>query len=283
MKDVLGLAFLLLCAVHIHGLSILTGNSGPNVTQLDTNDFDSKKGISFKQLLNQETIIRIGLVKNVYDLMKDMITMKQSIETASQKTNLEIADLQREVEKLKDKNHRLHLQINDVNKTTVDLKMEVKEYQLDQIKLSSTVSDLEVFRMNMSMNQNDITRKVAFTAGVSSQSTSWNSGTLVFPRVVYNIGGGYDPNTGVFTAPVDGHFFFFVNVQSYGSQYIYTYLVLNGTPKVTTMAYSTYSSGPNLAVLSLQQGDRVWVKHYAGTGYHTESDAPITTFSGFLL
>ncbi|XP_056014490.1 uncharacterized protein LOC130046569 [Ostrea edulis] len=283
MKDVLGLAFLLLCAVHIHGLSILTGDSGPNVTQLDTNDIDSKKGISFKQLLNQETIIRIGLVKNVYDLMKDMITMKQSIETASQKTNLEIAVLQREVEKLKDENHRLHLQINDVNKTTVDLKTEVKESQVDQKKLSSTVSDLEVFRINMSMNENDITRKVGFTVGVSSYNSTWNSGTLVFPRVVYNIGGGYDPNTGVFTAPVDGHFVFFVNVQSFSSNSIHTYLVLNGTPKVQTMAYSDYTSGPNLAVLRLHKGDRVWVKHYAGTGYFTQGDAPITTFSGFLI
>ncbi|XP_048743993.2 uncharacterized protein LOC125657463 [Ostrea edulis] len=388
MKDVLGLAFLLLCAVHIHGLSILTGNSGPNITQLDTNDLDSKNVDVFRQLLNQETIIRIGLVKNVHALMKDMIMMKQSLETlesASQKTNLEMTDLRREVDKLKHENQRLELanreydeifnnvrgnftQINEyfqdleekrqgfeanmstilgdlkvevrylsitlldlnkhtleidkdipkvigdkydqlstrlsnfmetvngsqntiitslfdeVNKTIVDLKAEVKESQFDQMKLSSTVSALEVFRMNMSMNQCGITRKVAFTVGVSSTDSSWNSGTLVFPRVVYNIGGGYDPNTGVFTAPVDGHFVFFVNVQSYSSQHIYTYLVLNGTPKVTTTAYSpSYSSGPNMAVLSLQKGDRVWVKRYAGKGYYTESDAPITTFSGFLI
>jgi hypothetical protein len=114
-----------------------------------------------------------------------------------------------------------------------------------------------------------IFRKVAFTAGVTSESTSWNSGTLVFPRVVYNVGGGYDPNTVVFTAPVDGHFVFFVNVQSYGTNQIHTYLVLNGTVKITTMAYdANYSAGPNLAVLRLQKGDRVW---------------PITTFSGFLI
>jgi hypothetical protein len=101
---------------------------------------------------------------------------------------------------------------------------------------------------------------------------------------VYSIGGGYDPNTGVFTAPVDGHFVFFVNVQSYGLKSIYTYLVLNGTVKITTMAYdANYSAGPNLAVLRLQKGDRVWVKHRGGKGYYTAGDAPITTFSGFLL
>jgi hypothetical protein len=127
-------------------------------------------------------------------------------------------------------------------------------------------------------------KKVAFTAGVTSSDSSWTGGTLVFPRVVYNIGGGYDPNTGVFTAPVDGHFVFFVNVQSHSTNIIYTYLVLNGTPKITTAAYTgSYSAGPNLAVLRLQKGDRVWVKRYTGTGYYTESNAPITTFSGFLI
>jgi hypothetical protein len=136
----------------------------------------------------------------------------------------------------------------------------------------------------MYINFVDASIKVAFTAGVTTTHTSWNSGTLVFPRVVYNIGGGYDPNTGVFTAPVDGHFVFFVNVQSYSSNRIDVYIVLNGTPKVTALAHSpAYSAGPNLAVLKLQQGDRVWIKHWSGTGYFTESGFPVTTFSGFLI
>jgi hypothetical protein len=42
---------------------------------------------------------------------------------------------------------------DDVNKTIVELKAEVKESQFEQMKLSSAVSGLEVFRMNMSMNQ----------------------------------------------------------------------------------------------------------------------------------
>ncbi|XP_061195609.1 complement C1q tumor necrosis factor-related protein 6-like [Saccostrea echinata] len=117
-----------------------------------------------------------------------------------------------------------------------------------------------------------------------SASSSWNSGTLVFDRIVYNIGGGYDSGTGVFTAPVNGHFVFFVNVQAYSSNAVYTHLVLNGSNKVTTMAENgSYMPGPNLAVLGLQKGDRVWVKYYAGTGYYSDSTAPATTFSGFLI
>jgi chromosome segregation ATPase len=105
MKDVLGFTFLLLCAVQIQGHSIITGDSGPNVTQLTTNNLDLKTVDLFRQLLNQETLIRMGLEKNLQELKKDVVAMK----TAGQKSNLEMADLQREVEQLKQENQRLQL------------------------------------------------------------------------------------------------------------------------------------------------------------------------------
>ena len=127
--------------------------------------------------------------------------------------------------------------------------------------------------------------RIGFTAGVTSGSSSWSSGTLVFPKVITNVGNGYNPSDGVFTAPRAGVYVFFVNVQGYSSQIIYVDIVLNGATKVRALAYggiyNYYNAGPNLAVLSLQTGDRVWVKYHAGTGYYY--DGPITTFSGFLI
>nr|XP_022291269.1 uncharacterized protein LOC111102709 [Crassostrea virginica] len=130
--------------------------------------------------------------------------------------------------------------------------------------------------------------RIGFTAVVTSTSSSWNSGTLVFPKVITNVGNGYNPSDGVFTAPKAGVYVFFVNVQSYNTQSIYVDIVLNGAIKVRTMASDAggsefYEAGPNLAVLSLQTGDRVWIKYYAGQGYWTYSDGPLTTFSGFLI
>ena len=130
--------------------------------------------------------------------------------------------------------------------------------------------------------------RIGFTAGVTSGSSSWNSGTLVFPKVITNVGNGYNPSDGVFTAARAGVYVFFANVQGYSSQTISVDIVLNGSTRVRTMAYSFRGNeheeaGPNLAVLSLQTGDRVWVKYYTGLGYWTYSDGPITTFSGFLI
>ena len=128
--------------------------------------------------------------------------------------------------------------------------------------------------------------RIAFTVAVASGSTTWSSGTLVFPKVITNVGNGYNPSDGVFTAPLAGVYVFFVNVQGY-TQSIVADIVLNGATKVGTLSYNsegqTQKAGPNLAVLYLQTGDRVWIHHVDGRGYFSYYEIPITTFSGFLI
>lgn len=125
---------------------------------------------------------------------------------------------------------------------------------------------------------------VGFTVGVTSSSSSWNGGILIYPHVVSNIGNGYNPSTGKFTAPTDGTYVFFITVVAYGSQSVYTDIVHNSSRKVRTMSHNSAShqTGTNMAVLPLYKGDSVWVIHWSGAGYYAY-DVPITTFSGFLL
>lgn len=389
-----------------------------NTTDFDFGSLDTKHVDVFRQLLNQETLIRMTLVKNVHALMKDMVSLQQSLvssesEMSSLKetTTREIAELKKEVRsllklentrlnnkvticnenieslkenltvvdasrrvfetqllkekqifeqntsgiladiktevrylsitlldlhkhsleidknipelidnryevisgrlnnsleayntELRSANDKLSLALTDLqksqqtmtdslsdhmNNTMEDLQSELKQTQYEQLKLSSSLSSLEVFRLNFTNRQCGVSTKVAFTAGITSQDTSWSGSTLVFPKIIFNTGGGYNPTTGMFTAPVDGHYVFFVSVQSYYTKDIRVDIVLNGESKVRTMAYDSgdneqYETGVNLVVLRLNQGDKVWVKRYTGTGYHSES-VPITTFSGFLL
>lgn len=137
----------------------------------------------------------------------------------------------------------------------------------------------------LTFNYAGVSKKVGFTASASSSSSSWNSGTLVFPVVITNIGNGYNPSNGIFTAPIAGEYVFFVNVQGYSTQEIYENIMLNGVGKVSTMVYTGGSdhddAGPNLIVLSLRKEDRVWIAHFGGQGYNEYGH--LTTFSGFLI
>ena len=130
----------------------------------------------------------------------------------------------------------------------------------------------------------DPKQNVGFTAGVTTDGTTWNSGTLIFNSVILNIGTGYNPSTGVFTSPVAGTYVFYVTAVEYLKQHLNIEIVLNSLSKVRMMGNSdaAYQTGTNMVVLNLQMGDNVWVKHAYGKGYYTES-VPTTTFTGFLI
>ncbi|XP_062571326.1 uncharacterized protein LOC134233381 isoform X1 [Saccostrea cucullata] len=417
MKRLSCFSFVVISLFGSHAFSILTDGNTKNSTELDFGSLDTKHVDVFRQLLNQETLIRMTLVKNVHALMKDMVSLQQSLvssesEMSSLKetTTREIAELKKEVRSLKLENNRLSnkvticnenieslkenltmvdvsrrvfetqllqekqmfeqntsgiladiktevrylsitlldlnihsleidknipklidnkyelisgrlndsleayntelrsandklsLALNDLqknqqtitdslsdhmNNTMEDLQSELKQTQFEQLKLSSSVSSLEVFRLNFTNRQCGASTKVAFTAGITSSDTSWSGSTLVFPKIIFNTGGGYNPTTGMFTGPVDGHYVFFISVQSYDLKEIRMDIVLNGESKVRTMAFDYadkdyFETGVNLVVLRLNQGDKVWIKRYTGIGYYSDS-VPITTFSGFLL
>nr|XP_022289799.1 C1q-related factor-like [Crassostrea virginica] len=125
---------------------------------------------------------------------------------------------------------------------------------------------------------------IAFTAGMTSASSSWEGDILVFPHVITNKGHGYSSSSGKFTAPRDGTYVFTVTGVSSYSKFLCLDIVHDGLRKVRTYSSDSarYQTGTKLVVLELDRGDAVWVKRFMGQGYHTNS-VPMTTFSGFIL
>jgi FtsZ-binding cell division protein ZapB len=135
--------------------SIITGDNGPNATQLATGNLRVKNADLFRQLLNQETIIRLGQERTLQDLKKEMITMKQSIETANQKAS-SVTDLQREMEKLKQENQRLQTENLAMNKSieTASQKANSVTYlqrEIEQLKQENQRIQAENIAMNKSI------------------------------------------------------------------------------------------------------------------------------------
>ncbi|XP_016520530.1 EMILIN-1b [Poecilia formosa] len=137
---------------------------------------------------------------------------------------------------------------------------------------------------------------LSFSAGLTALKET--PGTVVFNKVFVNEGNFYNPATGVFTAPVDGHYYFSAVLTGHKNEKIEAVLAKSNYSvarvdsggyqpedlEAKPVAESKVSSG-SLAVFSLvlplQRGDTVCVDLVRGRLPH--SVEPLTVFNGMLL
>lgn len=146
-NNVVLLVFIFVTVIQIDAFSALTDHDSHNRPSRNKSELDYRTMDVFRQLLNQETIIRMTLVQNVHVLMKDMLIMQEKLAKAENKisdiktsTNNEIIELQKEVNFLKTENgllknfsvsflndlQELDKNLNNVSNTINDVKTEVR-------------------------------------------------------------------------------------------------------------------------------------------------------------
>ncbi|XP_072224675.1 complement C1q-like protein 4 [Leuresthes tenuis] len=134
--------------------------------------------------------------------------------------------------------------------------------------------------------------RVAFSAALRD-SGSGNTGPfttatpLKYKKIFSNTGNCYNPSTGIFTAMVDGMYFFrfsmFNNLSPTPNSVVS--LKKNGEQLVTVWDVSGTDSndmGSNAVVIPLKVGDNVFVELFANRVVYDDM-ANYNTFSGFLL
>uniref|UniRef100_A0A3P8X2X6 Solute carrier family 12 member 10, tandem duplicate 1 n=1 Tax=Cynoglossus semilaevis TaxID=244447 RepID=A0A3P8X2X6_CYNSE len=109
--------------------------------------------------------------------------------------------------------------------------------------------------------------------------------SVEYKRIFSNVGNAYDHNTGVFTAPTNGLYYFTFSTYGYSTHAAGAVLVKNAVRQIST--YDSPStdgsdSGSNAAVLQLSTGDKVHVELW-DNGQVFDNLNGHTTFSGFLL
>ncbi|XP_050966118.1 cerebellin-2-like isoform X2 [Labeo rohita] len=134
--------------------------------------------------------------------------------------------------------------------------------------------------------------KIAFSATLSA---SWDSvyfgpheeaTTLVYENVFTNIGNAYDKNTGIFTAPVKGVYFFNYVVFNAGEKPTGVKLLKNGNLVLAALdnapGQDTEDTTSNSVSLILEQGDQIKLQLLESRRIYTDAWRR-NTFSGHLL
>ncbi|XP_043963021.1 complement C1q-like protein 2 [Gambusia affinis] len=139
---------------------------------------------------------------------------------------------------------------------------------------------------------NDVLTKsrVAFSAALFNvDSNTWTTKgpvgadeTLKFEKVITNIGNGYDPATGIFTAPVTGLYYIRATGIAGPNGELQAGVKKNGENMFAIFQKAGSQSGAsNAMAMALQQGDRVFVQLWAGKSIADQGR--LSTFTGFLV
>ena len=123
----------------------------------------------------------------------------------------------------------------------------------------------------------------AFSAS-RSQSKSLGPGEIIlFDKVWTNVGNGFNPKTGKFTAPQSGLYQFSGTVMSAKNTLLYVFLFKNDKPTVSFYAGVGYDTGTINMVFKLQKGETVYMKHHSNTQTIYSDSSVFCVFSGFLI
>ncbi|XP_013406651.2 C1q-related factor [Lingula anatina] len=130
--------------------------------------------------------------------------------------------------------------------------------------------------------------QTAFTVKLTKHHPATTSPTIViFDYSITNLGNNYDTNTGVFTAPRKGTYFFSIHTLTNTNQNVDLWIEKNGVRIVTSYGNSgqcacAFASLGNSVTLQLIAGDKITVKA-AGGEINGDSNHSHSTFTGYLI
>ena len=157
MKDIVLVGLLLISGVQSVTVSKLTDEVSQNSTYHNLNEISANNVDVFRQLLNQETLIRINLVKNVHALIKDLLALQEKFAETEVKisrikttTDHEISDLKKQVEFFKVENAAFKNKPAVEEKEIITLKENLENVSntLADVKVEVRFLSITVFGMN---------------------------------------------------------------------------------------------------------------------------------------
>ncbi|XP_067462908.1 heavy metal-binding protein HIP-like [Thunnus thynnus] len=245
---------------------------------------DSKSKIEKLEQENTDLEARLSTSEKVVEELKTENTAIQARLTASEIKNAALEARmnasEKVVEELMRENIDLEARLSTSEKAVEELKTENTDLEA---RMSSTELQVEELKGGSADRP-----KVAFSAGIANNGYIGPYGdwtTLKFNNIYTNIGEAYNPNTGIFTAPVRGAYYFRFSGWDMRSSMMGIQLNHNGT-MVFYSFNRTLGGGfvavSNGCVLQLEKGDVIELVLRPDGGIFDDGNDE-NTFSGFLL
>ncbi|KAI4892781.1 hypothetical protein NFI96_030306 [Prochilodus magdalenae] len=218
----------------------------------------------------------------------DIHTVLRELSTKLAEVMVEMRYTRSQMEDLK-KQNEAEIRLNASEKEVEELKKqnEGQAQELRELQMSSNTTESQVRELRRENGY-----KIAFSASLSIDENSWTTGPfdtgliLKYSNVFVNTGKAYNPNTGIFTAPVRGVYTFRFSITGNGSTStpVGARLFKNGRHVVIGYCQqpSHRVSTTNGASLLLEVGDVVYVQMYPRTQIY-DNVYHYNTFSGQLL
>ncbi|XP_063448021.1 collagen alpha-2(VIII) chain-like [Mytilus trossulus] len=125
----------------------------------------------------------------------------------------------------------------------------------------------------------------AFSSVLTHDQSYSANVSIKFDRVVVNIKDGYDPTTGIFTAPSKGVYHISSTVMNAKGHKLWVSLYLNDV-RVSSIwlnpSSKTFEMGTTNMILDLKEGDKVSIRSRSNYTVHSNQDI-YSSFSGYLI
>ncbi|XP_054891379.1 complement C1q-like protein 2 [Poeciliopsis prolifica] len=202
---------------------------------------------------------------------------------------VEVQHLQRDNEvkttELQSLNQRYQVQETEVKKLQDQNQAQAAELAAVKVKANMTGNQVEALKREAEAKRLVFSASLV-TSGASHTGPFNTHINLILRNVVTNIGNAYNPNTGLFTAPVRGVYHFEFHIYGHGSSSNPTSAVLVKNEEHICASYTSHPAGgqkaSNGVSLLLEIGDVVFLRMWANSRIYDNTDRH-TTFSGHLL
>merc|ERR1711983_192062 len=239
-----------------------------NSARKPENDTRKSEIANLKNFAESENTARKDEIANLNNFARsENDGRKQDISDLNSRVDKEIADRNSAESAL---NTRVDTEIKDREDAIADLKNRMDEANANR---DSELDDLrkKLMRENLFLkNLADRPLSVYFDAYRTKAYDGGGEENLTFQGCSVNVGGGMDPDTGVFTAPLGGSYMFVFHIATHDNKKALLSIRVNGEEVASVFDQNHKDNHKNsmagtTIVLSLKKGDEVCVYAYTGT------------------